>query len=46
MEDYDNVNVKYKSIKKEVSERFGWFDLPKDGGGDIDLADYSLENGK
>ena len=25
---------------EEISRRPGWFDLAKDGGGDIDLVDY------
>ncbi len=31
------------SKPKEISKAYGWPDLPKDGGGDIDLWDYSLE---
>ena len=43
----DNVSPSYGSldrddelIKEEMSHRFGWYDIPKDGGGDIDLADF------
>ncbi len=32
--------------KQEVSKRYGCSDISKDGGGDIDLADYSLEGDK
>jgi len=35
----------YPSIQKpEISYQLGWFNLPKSGGGDIDLADY--KNGR
>ncbi|MBR9705941.1 hypothetical protein GOV14_02805 [Candidatus Pacearchaeota archaeon] len=41
MGDYDAVGeVAYEAMAKEVSSHPGWYDLPKDGGGDIDLADY------
>ncbi|MBU2576384.1 MAG: hypothetical protein KKF50_01545 [Nanoarchaeota archaeon] len=31
----------YTPLKEqEISHQPGWFDLPKNGGGDIDLADY------
>lgn len=34
-----------KVVKEEIeiSRRFGWFDLPRDGGGDIDSADFPLD---
>lgn len=30
----------YEPITKEISHQPNWYDIPKDGGGDPDLADY------
>ena len=37
---YGSVNRGEEPIILEMSERPGWYDIPKDGGGDIDLSDY------
>ena len=31
-----------EDLIEEISCKFGWYDIPKSGGGDIDLWDYSL----
>ena len=36
-------NPKHFLKPREMSYQPNWFNLSKDGGGDIDLADYSLE---
>ena len=36
-------NPKYPLEIRDMSYQPNWFNLPKDGGGDIDLADYSLD---
>jgi len=32
--------VEYKPIKEEMYSVPGWLDIPRNGGGDLDLADY------
>lgn len=29
---------------REIYEVYGWGSIPRDGGGDVDLADYPLEH--
>ena len=41
-EPWKNFPNHLPAVKPEMSKVYGWFDLPKDGGGDIDLADYDL----
>jgi len=33
-----------KENLEEISKVYSWFDLNKNGGGDIDLADYPLKS--
>jgi len=37
---YGSLNRGEEPIISEISERPGWYDIPKNGGGDIDLSDY------
>ena len=36
----DSGTVEYEPMARETSSAPGWYDISRDGGGDIDLADY------
>jgi len=40
---YGSLNRGQEPLIKDKSKYLGWPDLPKSGGGDIDLADYPLQ---
>jgi cell wall assembly regulator SMI1 len=39
---YGSLERSEELIRKEIYSCPGWYDLPRNGGGDIDLADYPL----